>query len=179
MAECLKRRGGTLTPHTLSPSYSSVRGLAKTHLTPALLGGPSCPLDASLKLMYAGANMPLKAVKQTSSVWLMYTDWPPLPGIWCHDCNDQLSAWSLIYNVTSVRWRFYLSEWGLIRGDGYSGTADVCKSRSRRRSTKWQRSHFISWYFLKGQLTKNYDFFLGMHRFFNTTLSSSNLAASR
>lgn len=66
--------GDRLTPHTPSPSYSSVRGLAKTHLAPAPLGSPPCPLDASLKLMYAGANTPLKAVKQTSSVWLMYTD---------------------------------------------------------------------------------------------------------
>lgn len=44
------------------------------HLAPALLGGRPCPLDASLKLMYAGANTPLKAVKQMSPVWLMYAD---------------------------------------------------------------------------------------------------------
>jgi len=58
---------------SLSPSHSSARGLAKTHPA-ALLGGPPCSLDASLNLMYASANTPLKAVKQTSSVWLMYTD---------------------------------------------------------------------------------------------------------
>lgn len=70
---CMNHLGGGADSNTpVSPSCSPVRGLAEAH--PALLGAPPRLLDASLKLMYAAANMPLKAVKQMRPVWLMHAD---------------------------------------------------------------------------------------------------------